>query len=57
VLTPLIVLALVMGIASPLFTRSIEPTVDALVRSVRAQLRQAAPVVAVDAKAAPEAAR
>jgi NADH-quinone oxidoreductase subunit M len=57
VLTPLIVLALVMGIASPLFTRSIEPTVDALVRSVRAHLREAAPVVAVDAKAAPEAAR
>jgi NADH-quinone oxidoreductase subunit M len=57
VLTPLIVLALVMGIASPLFTRSIEPTVDALVRSVRGQLREAAPVVAVDAQAAPETAR
>jgi NADH-quinone oxidoreductase subunit M len=58
VLTPLIVLALVMGIASPLFTRSIEPAVDALVRSVRGQLRETAPVVAVDAaKAAPETAR
>ena len=57
VLTPLVVLALVMGIASPLFTRSIEPTVDALVRGVRGQLRETAPVVAVDAKAAPETAR
>ena len=47
-----------MGMASPLFTRLIEPTVDALVRSVRAQrCGQAAPVVAVDAKAAPETAR
>jgi NADH-quinone oxidoreductase subunit M len=56
-LTPLVALALFMGIASPLFTRSIEPTVDALVRSVRGQLREAAPVVAVDAQAAPETAR
>jgi NADH-quinone oxidoreductase subunit M len=56
-LTPLVALALFMGIASPLFTRSIEPTVDALVRSVRQQLREAAPVVAVDAQAAPETAR
>jgi NADH-quinone oxidoreductase subunit M len=55
VLTPLLVLALVMGIASPLFTRSIEPTVDALVRGVREHLRQPSPVVAVDAR--PETAR
>jgi NADH-quinone oxidoreductase subunit M len=55
VLTPLLVLALVMGIASPLFTRSIEPTVDALVRGVREHLQQPSPVVAVDAR--PETAR
>jgi NADH-quinone oxidoreductase subunit M len=35
VLTPLVVLALFMGIASPLFTRTIEPAADALVRQVR----------------------
>jgi NADH-quinone oxidoreductase subunit M len=35
VLTPLVVLALFMGIASPIFTRTIEPAADALVRHVR----------------------
>jgi NADH-quinone oxidoreductase subunit M len=35
VLAPLIALALFMGVASPLFTRMIEPSADALVRSVR----------------------
>jgi NADH-quinone oxidoreductase subunit M len=35
VLVPLVVLALFMGIASPLFTRRIEPAADALVRQVR----------------------
>ena len=35
VLVPLVVLAIVMGIASPLFTRRIEPAADALVRQVR----------------------
>src|SRR5438093_2366828 len=35
VLTPLVVLALFMGIASPMFTRTIEPAADALVRQVR----------------------
>jgi NADH-quinone oxidoreductase subunit M len=34
-LTPLVVLALFMGIASPIFTRTIEPAADALVRQVR----------------------
>ena len=34
-LVPLAVLAIVMGVASPFFTRRIEPSVDALVRSVR----------------------
>jgi NADH-quinone oxidoreductase subunit M len=40
VLTPLVVLALFMGIASPIFTRTIEPAADALVRQVR-QVRPA----------------
>jgi NADH-quinone oxidoreductase subunit M len=35
VLTPLVVMALLMGIASPIFTRTIEPAADALVRQVR----------------------
>ncbi len=35
VLVPLVVLAIVMGVASPVFTRRIEPSVDALVRQVR----------------------
>ena len=34
---PLVVLAIVMGVASPAFTRRIEPSVDALVRQVREQ--------------------
>jgi NADH-quinone oxidoreductase subunit M len=37
VLAPLVALALFMGLASPLFTRLIEPSADALVRSVREQ--------------------
>jgi NADH-quinone oxidoreductase subunit M len=35
VLVPLVALAIVMGVASPLFTRMIEPSADALVRVVR----------------------
>jgi NADH-quinone oxidoreductase subunit M len=35
VLVPLVLLALFMGVASPLFTRRIEPSADALVRQVR----------------------
>ena len=50
ILVPLVVLALFMGIASPLFTRRIEPAADALVRQVRAQ---AAPVRAAGAPATP----
>jgi NADH-quinone oxidoreductase subunit M len=37
VLVPLIALAIFMGIASPAFTRRIEPTVDALVHQVKAR--------------------
>jgi NADH-quinone oxidoreductase subunit M len=40
VLVPLVVLAIVMGIASPAFTRRIEPSADALVRQVRGELTQ-----------------
>ncbi|HKZ31796.1 MAG TPA: NADH-quinone oxidoreductase subunit M [Vicinamibacteria bacterium] len=39
VLLPLVVLAIVMGIASPIFTRRIEPAADALVRQVREATR------------------
>jgi NADH-quinone oxidoreductase subunit M len=46
VLVPLVVLALVMGIASPYFTRTIEPSVDALVMQVRQRLSATTPVVA-----------
>ncbi|HSD66703.1 MAG TPA: proton-conducting transporter membrane subunit, partial [Vicinamibacteria bacterium] len=35
VLVPLVALAIAMGVASPAFTRRIEPSVDALVRQVR----------------------
>src|SRR4030042_3830029 len=34
VLVPLVVLAIAMGVASPVFTRRIEPSADALVRQV-----------------------
>jgi NADH-quinone oxidoreductase subunit M len=36
VLVPLVVLSLFMGVASPLFTRDIEPAVEKIVRGVRA---------------------
>jgi NADH-quinone oxidoreductase subunit M len=41
VLLPLVALALFMGIASPSFTRSIEPSVQALIQQVQASLRNA----------------
>jgi len=43
VLLPLVALALFMGVASPMFTRKIEPSVDALVSQVRSQAAPAAP--------------
>jgi len=52
VLVPLVVLALVMGVASPYFTRRIEPSADALVRQVRAAATRPAPA-AVSAPAPP----
>jgi NADH-quinone oxidoreductase subunit M len=54
VLLPLVALAIVMGVMSPVFTRRIEPSADALVRQVRART-QPAPV-GVTASAAPSAA-
>jgi NADH-quinone oxidoreductase subunit M len=61
VLVPLVVLALFMGVASPLFTRRIEPAADALVRHVKAQTQpvraaQAPPAPAVAPGAVPAAA-
>jgi NADH-quinone oxidoreductase subunit M len=45
VLVPLVVLAIVMGVASPAFTRRIEPSADALVRQVKERTQ---PVRAAD---------
>jgi NADH-quinone oxidoreductase subunit M len=42
VLLPLVALALFMGVASPLFTRKIEPSVSALVFDVRSRAKLAA---------------
>jgi NADH-quinone oxidoreductase subunit M len=52
VLLPLVVLAFVMGIASPIFTRRIEPSADALVRQVREATRPAPAPAAPTQKAA-----
>jgi NADH-quinone oxidoreductase subunit M len=65
VLVPLVVLAIFMGIASPLFTRRIEPSADALVRQVRERVDVArsvrlgapAPAAALAPPAAPAPAR
>jgi NADH-quinone oxidoreductase subunit M len=46
VLLPLAALALFMGLASPLFTRAIEPSVTSMIRQVNAQQREQPPVVA-----------
>jgi NADH-quinone oxidoreductase subunit M len=45
VLVPLVVLAIVMGIASPAFTRRIEPAADALVRQARERTQPVRAVV------------
>jgi NADH-quinone oxidoreductase subunit M len=53
VLVPLVALALFMGVASPLFTRQIEPSVQALVRHVQSRVPPApAPPGAVPPAAA-----
>jgi len=51
VLVPLVVLTLVMGVASPLFTRRIEPAADALVVQIKERTR---PVRAAGASSPPE---
>jgi NADH-quinone oxidoreductase subunit M len=52
ILLPLVALALFMGVASPFFTRSIEPSVDNLLRQVRQQAGPA-PVASPPPEAAP----
>jgi NADH-quinone oxidoreductase subunit M len=49
VLVPLVALSLFMGVASPLFTKKIEPTVDSLVLRTRGPVRSYAETVAVPA--------
>jgi NADH-quinone oxidoreductase subunit M len=57
ILVPLVVLTLVMGLASPLFTRHIEPTVTSLVMATRhraqAQRQQHAPATPASAEREP----
>jgi NADH-quinone oxidoreductase subunit M len=56
VLVPLCALALFMGVASPLFTRLIEPSVQSLVSETNARMhRPAAPATAAAAPSAPAA--
>jgi NADH-quinone oxidoreductase subunit M len=50
VLIPLVALAVFMGVASPLFTRRIEPAADALILQVEAQTRPVAAARAVAAQ-------
>ena len=54
VLVPLVALAVFMGVASPLFTRRIEPSVDALVRQVNEHTREVHAAAASPAPAARE---
>jgi len=51
VVVPLVALALFMGVASPLFTRKIEPAVDALVLRTRGPSHSFAGMVAAPASA------
>jgi hypothetical protein len=53
VLGPLVALALIMGVASPYFTRYIQPSVDDLIATARARRQQSAPIRLVTAPAAP----
>ncbi|MFI5183286.1 MAG: NuoM family protein [Vicinamibacteria bacterium] len=56
VLVPLVALALFMGVASPIFTRKIEPSVDALISHVRSHGERPPAAVPPDAVLAPRAA-
>jgi NADH-quinone oxidoreductase subunit M len=51
VLVPLVALAIAMGVASPAFTRRIEPSVDALVRQVTERTQRVETARASPAKA------
>jgi NADH-quinone oxidoreductase subunit M len=51
ILVPLVALALFMGVASPVFTRTIEPSVSALVRQVEAHRREQPATAAAQAPA------
>jgi len=53
VLVPLAALALFMGVASPMFTRTIEPSVEALVQQVRSHQQVAPAPSGVPAVTAP----
>jgi NADH-quinone oxidoreductase subunit M len=53
VLIPLVVLAIVMGVASPLFTRLIEPSVQSLVSETNARMRPVAPAATAAVLAEP----
>jgi NADH-quinone oxidoreductase subunit M len=50
VLLPLVALTIVMGVASPLFTRKIEPSVQALVQSVNAARQRPRPTPSAPAR-------
>jgi len=49
VIGPLVALALLMGVASPMFTKKIEPTVEAIIFQVRSRTPRPAPVSPPDA--------
>jgi NADH-quinone oxidoreductase subunit M len=44
VIGPLVALALVMGVASPMFTKKIEPTVEAIIFQVKSRTPRPAPM-------------
>jgi NADH-quinone oxidoreductase subunit M len=49
VIGPLVALALVMGVASPMFTKKIEPSVEALILQVKSRTPRPAPTPPPDA--------
>jgi hypothetical protein len=49
VIGPLVALALVMGVASPMFTKRIEPSVEALIFQVKSRTPRPAPAPPPDA--------
>jgi len=57
VILPLVALAIFMGVASPLFTRKIEPSMSALVRQVQSRAGSSRGVWVATLPAAPDADR